>query len=204
MSNLYANNEILSYQTDFYYAVSILTDTTERSPTFSLTPFSNKYQPADKQSWCNLKILHQNQQEELAWDKTVERDWKEMLGNREIRGLNSPYWEKYKSKVCNDIIWGFGLHEARENKITISHPLTFKVEKGKQEVFSLSFPEYPLHCRLSHHSLVKILLNSLSTIIMGRLNRYYSNIMTYVKPTNYKLIDRAARYIMLLRQGSTY
>lgn len=39
---------------------------------------------------------------------------------------------------------------------------------------------------------------------MGRLNRYYSNIMTYVKPTNYKLIDRAARYIMLLRQGSTY
>ena len=39
---------------------------------------------------------------------------------------------------------------------------------------------------------------------MGRLNRYYSNIMTYVKPTNYKLIDRAARYVMILRKGSTY
>lgn len=69
---------------------------------------------------------------------------------------------------------------------------------------ALKFPEYPLNCRLSHHSLVKILLNSLSTIIMGRLNRYYSNIMTYVKPTNYKLIDRAARYVMILRKGSSY
>ena len=39
---------------------------------------------------------------------------------------------------------------------------------------------------------------------MGRMDRYYSNIMTYVKPTNYKLIDRAARYIMILRKDSTY
>ncbi len=39
---------------------------------------------------------------------------------------------------------------------------------------------------------------------MGRLNRYYSNIMTYVKPTNYKLIDRAARYVMILRKGWSY
>jgi len=65
-------------------------------------------------------------------------------------------------------------------------------------------PEYPLNCRLSHHSLVKILLNNASTLIMGRLNRYESNIMTYVKPTNYKLIDRAARYVMILREGSNY
>jgi N-acetylmuramic acid 6-phosphate (MurNAc-6-P) etherase len=28
--------------------------------------------------------------------------------------------------------------------------------------------------------------------------------MTYVKPTNYKLIDRAARYVMILRTGSSY
>lgn len=53
-----------------------------------------------------------------------------MLGQREIRGLNSPYWDKYKKKVSNEIILGFGLHEERLNKITISHPLTFKVSKG--------------------------------------------------------------------------
>lgn len=39
---------------------------------------------------------------------------------------------------------------------------------------------------------------------MGRLGRYYSNIMTFVKPTNYKLIDRSARYVMFLRPKTTY
>jgi N-acetylmuramic acid 6-phosphate etherase len=39
---------------------------------------------------------------------------------------------------------------------------------------------------------------------MGRLDRYFSNIMTYVKPTNYKLIDRACRYVMILRPEFSY
>lgn len=39
---------------------------------------------------------------------------------------------------------------------------------------------------------------------MGRMGRYYSNIMTFVKPTNYKLIDRSARYILILRPQTTY
>ncbi len=68
----------------------------------------------------------------------------------------------------------------------------------------LKFPDYPLKCRLSHHSLVKIILNNLSTLIMGRMNRYESNIMTYVKPTNYKLIDRAARYVLILAKEWSY
>ena len=36
------------------------------------------------------------------------------------------------------------------------------------------------------------------------MGRYESNIMTFVKPTNYKLIDRATRYVMMLRPESTY
>ncbi len=33
---------------------------------------------------------------------------------------------------------------------------------------------------------------------MGRLGRYKSNIMTWVTPTNGKLIDRSARYVQSL------
>ena len=65
-------------------------------------------------------------------------------------------------------------------------------------------PTYSTSCRLSHHSLLKILLNNASTLIMGRMDRYFSNIMTYVKPTNYKLIDRACRYVMILRPEFSY
>lgn len=68
----------------------------------------------------------------------------------------------------------------------------------------MEFPAYPSECRLSEHSVLKVLLNSLSTLVMGRLGRYYSNIMTYVKPTNYKLIDRAARYVLILRPETAY
>lgn len=36
------------------------------------------------------------------------------------------------------------------------------------------------------------------------MDRYENNIMTYVKPTNYKLIDRATRYVIMLRPESKY
>ena len=36
------------------------------------------------------------------------------------------------------------------------------------------------------------------------MSRYESNIMTYVKPTNYKLIDRSTRYVIKLRPEAKY
>ena len=47
---------------------------------------------------------------------------------------------------------------------------------------------------LVSHLILKMILNLHSTLLMGRLNRYESNIMTWVKPSNNKLIDRAVRY----------
>ena len=133
------------------------------------------------------------------WDKKVESDWKLLLGGRGTRGLDSAYWAKYKQKVSTPIILGFGLHEKFENTLLVEFPMKFKSAKN-----NISFPEYPLNCRLSHHSLIKVILNSLSTLIMGRMDRYQSNIMTYVKPTNYKLIDRATRYVLMLRPEAKY
>ena len=53
---------------------------------------------------------------------------------------------------------------------------------------------------LHEHLLLKMMLNILSTLIMGLLGRYESNLMTWVTPSNNKLIDRAARYIGILLQ----
>lgn len=56
---------------------------------------------------------------------------------------------------------------------------------------------------LSAHLVLKILLNNLSTTIMGRMGRYESNLMTWVRASNNKLIDRAVRYAttLLLKKG---
>ena len=63
-----------------------------------------------------------------------------MLGGRNIRGLNSPYWDKYKHKVGDKPILGFGLHEQRDNTITVSHPFTMRVGKGNEEIMTVKFP----------------------------------------------------------------
>ena len=43
-----------------------------------------------------------------------------------------------------------------------------------------------------------MILNTHSTLVMGRLGRYEGNVMTYVRASNNKLIDRAIRYIDLI------
>jgi N-acetylmuramic acid 6-phosphate etherase len=56
---------------------------------------------------------------------------------------------------------------------------------------------------LCRHLVLKMLLNAHSTIVMGRLGRYDGNVMTWVKPSCNKLVDRAVRYagLLLNRRG---
>ena len=145
-----------------------------------------------------MKVLNEESEKMEEWNQKVESDWRAMLGGRKIRGLDSQYWDKYKEEVSTPMILGFQMHQTHEFTMCISHPLTFDLGE------KVSFPEYPSPCRLSHHSVIKMVLNNLSTLIMGRMNRYENNIMTYVKPTNFKLIDRATRYVLMLRPQSTY
>jgi N-acetylmuramic acid 6-phosphate etherase len=51
---------------------------------------------------------------------------------------------------------------------------------------------------IDRHLILKMLLNMQSTLVMGRLGRYEGNIMTWVRPSNNKLIDRTIRYVDLL------
>jgi N-acetylmuramic acid 6-phosphate etherase len=51
---------------------------------------------------------------------------------------------------------------------------------------------------LLDHLILKMLLNAHSTLLMGRKGFYQSNIMTWVKASNNKLIDRASRYVQYL------
>ena len=53
---------------------------------------------------------------------------------------------------------------------------------------------------LEQNLILKMLLNIHSTLVMGILGRFESNLMTYVKPTNYKLIDRSIRYVQRLSE----
>jgi N-acetylmuramic acid 6-phosphate etherase len=47
---------------------------------------------------------------------------------------------------------------------------------------------------LEEHLALKMSLNIHSTLVMARLGRCRSNVMTWVRPSNRKLVDRAIRY----------
>jgi len=75
--------------------------------------------------------------------------------------------------------------------------MTWEFDGLKARVSLAKAPEFHAHL------LLKMLINAHSTLVMGRLGRYRDNLMTYVKPSNNKLIDRAVRYVRLLAQRRT-
>ncbi len=176
------------------FGITVLTDTTERSPTFTLTPFE-RHGEDEKNSWC---YLHLPRTESVggAWYQLLKRDprpieWGDLsyvtsreamakfdfsgagYGKREDRLGGSPQHSFRFSSVTKGITWKF-----RE------HTHTVEIPDG------IDF--------LGKNLLLKMLLNAHSTLIMGRLDRYEGNLMTFVSANNNKLIDRAVRYVRLL------
>jgi N-acetylmuramic acid 6-phosphate etherase len=78
----------VTYIADSYYLQCVFTDTTERSPTFSLAPFEKE--AGDEPSWVWVR----------GSESSGDKGWRAIL-NRPLRALDSAYWERYKAKVSS-------------------------------------------------------------------------------------------------------
>ncbi|MDA9793120.1 SIS domain-containing protein [Bacteriovoracaceae bacterium] len=196
-ADLYLKDQFITYQTDSNIGLSILTDTTERSPTFSLDPFEC-FDTDHHMSLCYLSLKDVYDSEE-AWRRILKRaprclEWKD------INGVAS--FEK---------LLGFDISEnAIKLRKRKKHQHIFSVEHhthpGSEElVFDLEGDVFVLDVNgfslLNTHLILKMLLNAHSTLVMGRMERYVDNVMTWVKPSNLKLIDRSVRYVIKLLQN---
>ena len=78
--------------------------------------------------------------------------------------------------------------------------LEVKGPKGKLELHTNSEVDLVIENNkpLVLHIILKLILNTLSTLVMGKLGRFEGNLMTWVRPSNNKLIDRAIRYSQIL------
>lgn len=195
-ANVYASGDHVLYQTDLY-GITVLTDTTERSPTFSLPPFENTLRPGDDPSLCYL-CLPEAEDSPSAWN---------LLLHRPPRTLD---WEGQGDKTTLETLLGYDISARAADWRTKRHPgirqLPYLIHgPGAVLEFAglthdLALEEAPL---LLRHLVLKCRLNLQSTLVMGRLGRFESNLMTMVTPTNFKLIDRAARYIRNKYQQET-
>lgn len=195
-ARLLQQGDHLLYMTEAY-GVTVLTDTTERSPTFSIPPFESRDQPEVPSSPWYLSLPETD---------TAETAWRKLLG-RDPRTLEWPELDGRGSRsylLSHDIsgqaaVWRRARCPDTRQVPFLVHGRGPVLELGSQRV-SLGLGDAPV---LLQHLALKCRLNLHSTLVMGRLGRYESNLMTWVRPANYKLIDRAARYRQIKHKQET-
>jgi N-acetylmuramic acid 6-phosphate etherase len=189
----YQNREYLLYETR-NYAITILTDTTERSPTFSLPGFENQKEPESPASLSYVTIPDA---------ETAAEAWRRLL----LRDPIALDWKVLKGVASEERLFGFDFSESvpglRAVKLKGACQHRFEIERrGEWMEFRLGETEQRIHVAglhpLAEHLLLKMLLNAHSTLVMARLGRIEGNVMTWVRPSNNKLIDRAIRYVQFL------
>ena len=93
-TDFYRNGEYLLYETDNHLGITVITDTTERSPTFSLFPFENVNEKGDNLSLCYLF---------MPASKSSKEAWEQLLW-REARTLE---WPDINGIASRDRLLGF-------------------------------------------------------------------------------------------------
>jgi len=234
---IYRRHGLVTYAADAVL-LDVLTDTTERSPTFMVPPFRREGDTDAPCSWAFVKNpFHPS-----------ERAWREML-QREPRGLTwgPQVYEKlktpmslqtdppkldneeiYRFRIGNEpdpsrtdapdsaiVIMGtpqeasrlrqeslqrFGGSFTKRAAITVGPPAG-PLDVDEQFHFACDLPASPL--RLWEHLAVKLVLNTISTATMVRLDRVIGNAMVWLSPSNKKLIDRGSRLTAQVT-GCTY
>lgn len=178
----------VTYVSDAELAISLLTDTTERSPTFSQMAFENVLEETPPAPiYLSVRDTHSS-----------PAAWSALLG-RAPRALE---WSEFNGRIGREVLNGFDISEnalrRRQGKRVDFHKLPKQV-RWSSENLSWSQPLWDDH-PLAVHLGLKMAANALSTLMMGRRGFYLDNVMTWVRPSNNKLIDRATRYVRLLAE----
>ena len=197
-SRVYQDGDFVLYETD-EYGITILTDTTERAPTFSLLGFENQKNPRREPSLSYLRFAHAQSPLEA---------WRTIL----LRDPITIEWDELRAVAGNERLMGFDFSSKalgqRQQLTAPRRQHVFRIERHGHEMrFELDRHRHALNLRGVHplfeHLALKCILNMHSLLVMGRLGRFESNVMTWVKPSNKKLIDRSIRYVeyLLHHQG---
>jgi N-acetylmuramic acid 6-phosphate etherase len=227
--NIYRRKGLVTYLADSFL-LDVLTDTTERSPTFMLPPFRQCDDNLSPSSWAFVKDpFHATEQ---AWRELLQReprglDWErdvyeklQVPANLQARPPKLSNSEIYKFMIGNEpdpsrtdapdsalvaIIVG---NETSRLSHTVARKVGAKYKRtaalivgsenaleGIDETFRFAYhpPDSPL--QLWHHLAIKLILNTLSTATMVRMDRVIGNAMVWLSPSNKKLIDRGSRLI---------
>ena len=195
------------------YLLDVLTDTTERAPTFMTPPFCSKDMTDSEQSWAFVK--NPNLSTDKAWEKCFLRRPRCIEWDKNIyRELN--FAEKQIEKIpdigCNALLkFEIGKEVMKKRqKPLLSHCLWVDVSDAPESFYKeckkyTTYDELTLdklgadvkktNMDIFEHISIKLMLNTLSTGVMARMGRISGNWMTCLAMSNKKLVDRSARIV---------
>ncbi len=194
----YLENHYTHYEASTL-ALTVFTDTTERAPTFSLPRFQSFNESKDNPSWSHVSLSYAQTSDE-AWVRLLGRIPRTLEWGSEFATSDFTYLSGFDFSVRARAL--------REARLAPRQVFLFEVSREDSGILwrfrevEERFPIINYHALFEHLAL-KLLLNAHSTLVMGRLHRYTGNLMTYVNPSNGKLVDRACRYVqeLLKRQN---
>lgn len=194
-SQTYQRKQFLTYHLK-KDPMPILTDLTERSPTFNLLAIENELENSLEAATTSLCL-------DSASDSQIA--WNQILG-REPRALN---WPELKNRFDKNIVLGFDFSSSkdrlRELLVTSDKHRRIYIVENENRIEFTSPAENKVLCSLNiptqileKNLFLKLIFNLVSTLTQCRNGRVRGNIMLFVKPSNKKLIDRAARFTRIL------
>jgi N-acetylmuramic acid 6-phosphate etherase len=228
---VYRRHGLVTYIADALL-LDILTDTTERAPTFMLPPFRKEGDTISPVSWSFVKSpCHPTRR---AWADMLQREPRGLTWGPEVyQELHAPLpLQANPPKLDNEEIYRFRIgNEPDPSRTDAADSLLVLVGGGSNLQSGIHHPQYrrtaaltfgpaaePLGVdehihiacdlpasplRLWEHLAIKLILNTLSTATMVRMGRVIGNAMVWVSPSNKKLIDRGCRLIAQ-QTGCTY
>jgi len=221
---IYRKHGLVTYVADSLL-LDVLTDTTERSPTFMVPPFRKDGDTHLPVSWAFVKDPHRPTEE--AWEQMLQRQPRGLRwGPETYQRLNAPpRIQTNPPKLDNAEIHRFRIGNEPDasrteagdsamvavglcDEVKWAHPapmrfgktaaITIGPGKGTLDVdehFHFACELPASPLRLWEHLAIKLVLNTVSTATMVRMGRVIGNAMVWLSPSNKKLIDRGTRLI---------
>ena len=209
---IYENGGLITLFAD-EFLLDVLTDTTERPPTFMTPPFRSLDMKDGEESWAFVKNPRYNT--EIAWVRCFAREprcieWSDEQ-YKEL-GLNDQQIEKIpdisKGALLRFLIGNERMPEREQGEF--SHAMWVGTQKAGHDFHNCAHfykgqSQYTLEdagltlqetfMDIYPHLCMKIMLNTLSTGVMARMGKIDGNWMTSLSMSNKKLVDRSARIV---------
>ncbi len=205
---VYRADGLITYYTDDWL-LDVLSDTTERTPTFKIPPFVKDGDTTSPPSWAFVK--HPSLTTTAAWQSCLRRpprciEWSpgyyHECGAADIIAAGIPEIgaaELLKFKIgcepvpqrrASELAIGFGkLPNCPQMKSLLIGPMDCDAD------FFIKYTSMPTRLKIFEHLAVKLTMNIISTGSMVQMGRVAGNYMIYLDVSNKKLIDRGVRII---------